>query len=424
MNQIHPEPWTIRARWIVPVGSRPIADGTITIQGERIVAVEAARKRPPDHDLGNVVVLPGLVNAHTHLDLGGLRGSIPEPDHYTHWLREVVQYRCRSSVDDWNRAVRDGIEESIRNGTTLLADVSASGCSGHWLENAPIRSVVFFEVIGLHKSRAQQSWRAARAWLDGEATGDLSRRGLSPHAPYTVRHSLFRLVAATAERDRIPITIHFAEFPDEARLLAEHTGPLRSFLEELEAFDGDALMPDWASILQQFRHHTPVVLAHGNYLCNGSADAPDSIFFDTLLPLMSGTSVVYCPRTHAYFGHPPHPLRKLMSAGIDVAIGTDSLASNPDLSMLAEMRYLWRRYRGTIAAKEVIRMGTLAGAKALGWDQDTGSLEPGKSADWIAIPLPATAVDDPLIPLLEEDAPVCEVCCRGRRLLVAGKRMQ
>lgn len=415
-----PETWTIKARWLVPIDAPPIEGGTLTIAGEHIVAVDPPGRRRPDLDLGNVAVLPGLVNAHTHLDLGNLRPRLPPPTGFTQWLQAVVAYRRNSSPTEWEAAVRAGMEECLLNGTTLVGDISNGGLSGPILTASPLRAVVFYELIGLSKLRARQAWKDAHAWLQQQRPTATYRPGLSPHAPYSVRRSLFRL----AVRPKVPLAIHLAETPLEEELLRTHRGPLRDFLEELGAWDEEGLAESLSWIVSLYRQAKLVLYVHGNYL--------DQVAGIHELP-WHNARVVYCPRTHAYFGHPLHPLVHLRRCSsqqddprgpslpqINVALGTDSLASSPDLSILEEMRFLWRRYPGWAGA-DLVQMGTLAGATALGWDQEVGSLTPGKSADWIAVPLENAAGADPYRLLLESPHSVREVCIRGQWLVREGK---
>ena len=162
----------------------------------------------------------------------------------------------------------------------------------------------------------------------------------------------------------------------------------------------DGLAEDIGHVLRLLNGRSPTLLVHCNFL------PPDD-------PIPANASVVYCPRTHAAFGHPQHPLREFQRRGVRVALGTDSLASNPDLSILSEMRFLASRHPD-LPADLILRMGTLCGAEALGWGDQTGSLTPVKSADLVVLPLPAGAATDPYWLVLESDLQVSKVLYRGR----------
>ncbi len=408
-------PWTIQARWLLPMDGPPIAGGTLTIAGDRIVSVDAPGQVAADHDLGDVILLPGLVNAHTHLDLGGLRElaeRMRKPVDFTGWLREVVAHRRSSAPDEWTSAIRAGIAECVRQGTTLVGDIASAGVSGPILAAAPIRAVAFYELIGLHQSRAEAALAQADDWLARQPRTATYRPGLSPHAPYTVSRYLLNEAVRRAREADLPLAMHFAETPHEADLLERRAGPLRSLLEELGAWHETDLFGGLLEVARAFDCYTgKALLVHGNYLETGSFPASPCPRVPASFPVPSAT-VVYCPRTHACFGHPPHPVAKLLATGVNVALGTDSLASNPDLSILEEMRFM-HQHRAEIPAEQIVRMGTLNGARALGWENETGSLTPGKSADWITVPIEGDPGSDPFALLLEGKSTPSHVCCRG-----------
>jgi cytosine/adenosine deaminase-related metal-dependent hydrolase len=393
--------WTLRARWVLPGDGPPLEGGTVTVTGSRVAAVEPAGRRRADLDFGEAAVLPGLVNAHTHLDLGALRGRLPPPGgDFTAWLRAVIDYRRSSSTEEWLAAARAGVAESLRAGTTLVGDISTGGVSSEALAAGPLRATSYFELIGLTRPRARQAWADARAWLRRQAVTDTYRPGLSPHAPYTVRRGLFRLAARTG----LPLAVHLAETRAELELLVSQTGPIRQFLESLGAWDPDGLVPALGWTTDLLARGGPLALAHGNYLEGPPARAV----------------VVYCPRTHAYFGHPQHPFAALLRAGGRVALGTDSLASNPDLSVLAEMRFLWKHRRADLDGPTLLRMGTTWGAEALGWGHAVGTLRPGYFADLLVIPPAAGREDGPYEAVFGSDLPPQAVCLAGRWAHPAG----
>lgn len=362
---------TYSARWIVPVAQPTLAHGTITIVGDRIHSVDPHGTRHPDVDLGPVTLIPGLVNAHVHLDLSGARNQIPpdpaEP--FPHWLSRVIAYR-RSS--DPLSEIRAGLEESLQAGVTLLGDIASEGRSATVLHHAPLRSRVYRECLGLSASRAAESATAAQAWLEQFPASASMRPGLSPHAPYSVRVDLF----ATLARMQVPLAIHFAESAAEAELINHHDGPFRPFLERLGLWDPAAIIPSVDALAQAVSTAPSVLWVHANLPPLGWRPGPNQ-------------AIVYCPRTHAAFGHPPHPFRSYLEAGIPVALGTDGLSSNPDLDILAEGAYL-ATHHPDLDPATILRMLTIHGAEALGFASEAGTLEAGKSADMVALPV----VDD------------------------------
>jgi cytosine/adenosine deaminase-related metal-dependent hydrolase len=375
-----PAPRTLTARWVFPVSGPPLPGGVVSVRGGTIAAVEPHGTRAADEDLGNTALVPGLVNAHTHLDLSGARGLVPPTDaaHFPDWLRGVIAYRRTCSPDRVQGDIAAGLAECLRSGTTLLGDIAADGASWDTLAATPVRAVVFREVIGL-TAEGVGRWNEAVEW-GRDRSAERCRAGFSPHAPYSVNAAV---IMKSVECLR-PVAIHLAESPAERDLLDRRAGPFVEFLRGLGVWDGAVLAESLAWVVRWTGHAgspRPVLFAHGNYL------PPDT-------PFRPHQSVAYCPRTHAAFGHPPHPFREFLRRGGRVCLGTDSLASNPDLDPLAEARFVHARYPD-VPGEQVLRMLTLSGAEALGWDVECGSLEAGKRADLVAVPLPDRDAADP-----------------------------
>jgi cytosine/adenosine deaminase-related metal-dependent hydrolase len=397
----HPSPWTLTARWVFPVSRPPLERGTITIAGERFVAVEPHGARAPDVDLGDAAVVPGFVNAHTHLDLSGLRGRCaPSPD-FTGWLRQVIAHRRATTPEQTQTDIRAGVAECLRYGTTLVGDIASGGASWDALAEAPLRAVVFYEVLGLSQDRAEEALAGARAWMETHAGTATCRPAVSPHAPYSTRADLIGRCKMLAAEHAAPVAIHLAETAAELELMRHRRGPFVAFLNELGVWEPSGLARSPAQVRSaatgQLR--IPQLLVHGNYLARNFAVRPQD-------------SVVYCPRTHAAFGHPPHPFRDFLRRGVRVALGTDSLASNPDLDLFAEARFLRQRHPD-VPGETLLRMATLSGAETLGWADTTGSLDAGKSADLVAVTIPARAAADPHDLVFDEAARAGRVLCRG-----------
>jgi cytosine/adenosine deaminase-related metal-dependent hydrolase len=387
------EQQTITARWLFPVASPPLERGTITIAGGDIVAVEPHGERTPDFDLGNIAILPGFVNAHTHLDLSGARGIVhPTPD-FTQWLRQVIAFRRSRSAERVQADIAEGIAECLRFGTTLIGDIAASGASWDLFDGSRCKGQVFYEIIGLSDEGAAISWNKYLAWrknLEKRWAG--CRRALSPHAPYSVRRSLYSRASAHTSL----IATHLAETPEEMELLQLRTGPFVAFLEDLGAWDPSGLVADPLEVIKLFPRG---IFVHCNYL-------------DPTMPFLSTQTVVVCPRTHAAFGHSHHPFPHFLKRGVRVALGTDSLASNPDLDILAEARFL-RRHYPEVEPATLLRMLTLSGAEALGFGGITGSLAPAMSADLVVLPSPNEDRDDPHDLIFDSELPVWRVMFRG-----------
>jgi cytosine/adenosine deaminase-related metal-dependent hydrolase len=401
-----------RARLVFPVSSPPIRDGVVVVADRRIVQVgEAAGASAVGaseiQDLGNVALLPGLVNAHTHLEFSKLVAPLGEPGMvFPDWIREVIRYRWslteRYGASMFASAVYSGLEQSYRAGTRRLGEIATGDWSLAPFAEADFAGTLFHELIGLRQERAESLLAQLPAMLDTDdrfQSTDDWQRGLSPHAPYTVHPQLFAGAVQFATERGLPLAFHLAESREELELLHSGSGPFLSLLTDLGAWDADAIPRgtrpiDYLQTLAASGARSLVI--HGNYL-QADEQALLGQHADRL-------SVVYCPRTHAFFGHERHPLPALLKAGARVALGTDSRASNPDLSILAEMRHVARTFPD-VSPATILAMGTLHGAQALGCDATHGSLQPGKTADFITVALPP-ADGDPYELLFNSSLPV------------------
>jgi cytosine/adenosine deaminase-related metal-dependent hydrolase len=398
---------SLRARAVFPVDRPPIEHGFVTIDGRRIVAVGTDAASNDVTDLGAVALLPGLVNAHTHLEFSYLSrplgaAGMPLAD----WIRLVIAERGRG---DYQRedAIAAGLRESLRHGVTTIGEIAAGGMTTAY---GDMEVTAFVEVIGFSRARANSALAAAVERIDEfQRAGNRSRLGLSPHAPYTVSPELLRSLIALAHERHLPVAMHVAESVDELELLHSGTGRFQELLDERSMWNEGAIPRGSRPLdyLRMLAEAPRALVIHGNYL------GEDEWTF--LARHCDRMSLIYCPRTHEYFAHPPYPLAQHLSAGVNVAIGTDSRASNPDLDLLAELRHVAGRH-DDVAPDDILHMGTLAGAQALGRADEIGSITPGKLANLVAIPIPGdlgAAPSEVLAAMLADDAKPCEVWHRG-----------
>jgi len=378
MNADSP-PVALRARWVFPVTRPPIDGGLVTVGGGRILAVGQNTSGQPPRDLGDVALLPGLVNAHTHLEFSQLQQPLGQPGMgFADWIRCVIEWRRQAPSGGQHSAIIAGLAESRAAGVAAVGEIAA----GDWPSALPpplaeVSAVVFRELLGLSAERVTPLCELAEQHVgrmpSGPASGLPHVAGLSPHAPYTVHPELLGRVCELSAVRRVPVAMHLAETREELELLQSQGGPLIELLASLGAWHPE-ILPRGQRPLDYLRvlagaHRALVV--HGNYL------ADDEIEF--LAGNREQMSAVYCPRTHAYFRHEPYPLAKMLAAGVRVAVGADSRASNPDLNLWAELQHIAERYPD-IAPGTILRIGTLSGAEAFGLDRELGSIEVGKSA--------------------------------------------
>lgn len=401
-----------RAKCIAPVATPPIDDGCILVDGTRIAAVgptaEISGHRPsgtPLIDLGDVIVTPGFINAHTHLELTAYRGMISAGPLWT-WIEKLIELRRRAGAARLEHdGIDAGIRESIVEGVTCIGDISRTGAATAALAASPIRAVAFIELISGARDDPGDAASLIRAVETAKRLhlSDKLRIGVSPHAPYTVTPGDMQQAFDFAANQSIPATIHYLETRDEADWLAGRPGGMQAFLSRVGSPNAEpsAAMQICDAIFCPETAAVRPLFAHVNY---PSDDDISQI-------AATGSSVVYCPRAHQFYGHTNHPWRKLVSAGINVCIGTDSAACVPTLSVRDELM--------TLAGAnpiELLRMATINGAKALGWADEIGTLEVGKRADFIAIDLAAHARNEPITAMLDSNCRVTAVAIGGRPL--------
>jgi cytosine/adenosine deaminase-related metal-dependent hydrolase len=374
------------------------------MDGERIAAVGTAV--PADAiDLGDVVLLPGLVNAHTHLEfsdcekpLGKARTPLPE------WIRQVIGTRHRSDRDP-AAAIQQGLTESLRNGVTTLGEIST--CSpAAYAEFRGTQLMLFQEVIGFSAGRIDSVYSDLEQRVESTSSAGIAV-GISPHAPYTVHPVLLKRLLAAADKQNLPVAMHLAESREELQLLRDAAGPFQQLLADRSMWDPQAIPRDSKPLdyLKLLAEAPRTLVIHGNYL-----DDQEIAF---LAEHRDRMSLVYCPRTHAYFGHNPYPLETMLTAGVRVVLGTDSRASNPDLNLLSEMRFVAKQFP-RLSPTTILEMGTQSAAAALGLATEAGSLAPGKYADLVALPCPG--VCDPLEAILASNTQPTHVFVKGQQV--------
>lgn len=364
------EAWSLKARWVVPVTTPPLENGVVDIVGDKITGVR--RGGAATVDLGEVILLPGLVNAHTHLDLTGFSRAVSPPATFAEWIRTVIRHRLAESAEQRLAAVRSGIRQSMAHGVSLLGDISVDGSSGRLLEGFPLGGTVYHEILGVNESRAAQTRQVAEMWLKEGPTARVVR-GISPHAPYSTHRELFQWAAGRG----IPAQIHLAETDEEMALLATGTGPLVDMLRDLglwPAADSLLSMAGLLDLMGARSPRAPLGLVHANHLP-----------VEMVSQLGPETTLIHCPRTHAWFGREPFPIAAWMKAGVRIALGTDGEACAPDLDVLAEARALFARLPN-LAPALILSMCTVNGAAALGWEGLQGALAKNFWANAVAFP--------------------------------------
>jgi cytosine/adenosine deaminase-related metal-dependent hydrolase len=336
-------------------------------------------------DLGEVVLMPGLVNAHCHLDYTHMAGQFPPPEAFTDWLKLITSTKAGWSFSDYAASWLSGAEMLVRTGTTTVGDIEAVPqlLPDIW-ESTPLRVCSFLELIGITNRRPPHT--VVKEALDKIAScgSRRSRPGLSPHAPYSTVPELLRLSAHTARRRRWRLCIHLAESAAEFAMFARGRGEMFEWFQHSGRDMSDCGLGSPVQHLDRYGLLDENLLAvHVNYL--GRKDAA--------LLAERRVHVAHCPRSHSYFRHDAFPLSRLARAGVNICLGTDSLATVyktryqvVELNMVDEMRLL-ADATPSLSPERILRMATLNGARALGMQGQIGELSAGAFADLIALPL-------------------------------------
>jgi cytosine/adenosine deaminase-related metal-dependent hydrolase len=395
-------PSSITASWILPIADDPIRNGSVVIGDGRVAAVERGAADGAV-DLGHVAVLPALVNAHTHLELSYLHGRIAPRERFLDWIGDLMAAR-REFPDAADPRIVDAARRALAaaraSGTGLFGDVSNTLVTVPLLAGAEVAAQVFYELLGFNAADPEGRVAAARAQVNalGPQDGQI-RVSLAPHAPYSVSPALFSAIRRDldASPGRVS-TVHLGESPEEVEFLKRGTGAWRTMLEQLGVWTDEWRPPGVSPVayLSDLGFLDRCVLAvHGVQF-----DGEDLSRLSTL-----GMTVVSCPRSNIYVGVGAPPLEAFYAMDVDVAFGTDSLASAPDLNLFSELAEA-RRLAPRVPARKLLESATLVGARALGFERELGTIEAGKRASLIAVRVPegVTDVEEYLVSGIAADA--------------------
>ena len=383
------------ARWVLPITAPAIDFGAVAVKGNTIIAVGSAARIVSEFpeaqvtDFGKSAILPGFINAHSHLELTVMRGFLEGEEHdFFRWLRKLTIARLAMDSDDLFVSAACGAIEAVRAGITCLAD-SSSAAKQTMKANSEVglRAVVYQESFGPDPNSAEQAVAGLRGELEAMRAIETStvRAGVSPHAPYTVSARQLKLIAQLAIEDRLPLMMHAAESRAETSLMIAGTGP---FAEGLRKRNIEWEVPRSSTIQYLARHGlmaTQPLLAH--------CITVDDQDIETIRA--NGASIAHCPKSNAKLRHGRAPFAKFLDAKLKVGLGSDSVASNNNCDILAEARFALLAARSaesdakadTLNAESMLLAATLGGARALGLDHQIGSLREGMQADLAVIGL-------------------------------------
>ncbi|MBC8003096.1 MAG: amidohydrolase family protein [Opitutaceae bacterium] len=385
----------LRARTVLPITAPPIDDGAVLIGDGCIVAVGRWADLRPEAsgqiiDLGDAILLPGLINAHCHLDYTDMAGQLPPTRVFTDWIKQIITLKSGWTRDDYVRSWTNGAAMLLRSGTTTVMDIETmlDLLPGVWA-STPLRVISCAELISV-RSHLAVSDQVTEAVARLSALNDpMKRVGLAPHAPYSTTLELLSLAARAAMDRSWPLTLHVAESQAEFEMFMYRRGSMFDWLKPQRGMDDCGLGSPVHHVGASGLLGRNCVAAHVNYLWDNDAE----------MLARSGSSVVHCPRSHDFFQHQRFPFDRLQTAGVNICLGTDSLATlvtkrgeAAALNLFLEMR-AFLAMAPLVAPEAIVRMATVNGARALGLAGRVGELCVGASADLIALPHSSGAGD-------------------------------
>ena len=365
---------TFSADWVLPVEGAPIADGAVAVENDRIAAVGTRADLGSDEHFDGAAILPGFVNAHSHLEYSVYAGFGDGLADFAEWIRIHTQRKRRLAWEGYVDVARFGAAECLRSGITTVGDCSFSGAAGVAAAELGLRAIVYLEVFGGEPVDALAQFETLRERV-APFLSDRVRLGVSPHAPYSISPQVYRACSELG----LPLATHLSESPSELRYLEDGTGP-------------------WAGIpwLVEPPGTTGTRLLAREGLLGPHVTAAHCVVVDPEeIELLAehDVAVVHCPRSNAYVGCGVAPLRELREAGLRVGLGTDGVSSTPSHDFFDELRaaVMFARARerrpDALLAADALELATLGSARALGLADRTGSLVPGKQADLTVVSL-------------------------------------
>jgi cytosine/adenosine deaminase-related metal-dependent hydrolase len=383
----------LTARWLLTGATPPIKDGAILVEGETIREVGtrhwfAKQDIAQVIDLGESILIPGLVNAHCHLEFSALKEKIPPTRSFSKWVRELLTKNLSLSQDEKENGIRAGIAELLHGGATTVVDHRS-----HFSDPIPVpfRNFVMLEVLGPSEQQARVSLQKTLRKTQ-ESSEDEGTYCLTPHALYSVPIPILEEVLGPRAGKSL-LSIHILENQEEDQFFRQGSGPLSQGLGLLGGMTQFPVRSPIEWLHQQGWLGPHLLLVHANHLTK-----PE-------IKILRGTgvTVIHCPGSYRYFRNERFPLEMLFRHGIRIGLGTDSLGSNDSLSMLRQMRLMQEAFR-SLGGEDLLRMATINGAIALGLDHEIGTIEVAKKADIVGVPLLDNEVDPYDALLLAEEA--------------------
>jgi cytosine/adenosine deaminase-related metal-dependent hydrolase len=426
----------LKARWVLPMSGPALENGGVEIDGQQVAAVYDAAQLAQRSlqlgesctvtDFGKAIILPGLINLHTHVDWTAQELVDTESSLFA-WIPNLISSARSWSVEDFLTSASAGVRRIARSGTTFILDSSFSGQAAVALSAIGLRGVVALELFGVAESQADEVWSKwldkRQQLLDSARISDLVKVSVAPHAPYSVCPGLMRRAFKWAQDNDLPVTVHVCETQEELDWIAKGDPLLDEFIEKTHFIDGNGA----ASLAFRATGKTPVQYMSSEQLLSNSLIAAHAVRLndqDIGTLQEKGVKIAHCPRSNARLRCGVAPLRRLLEKGVAVGFGTDSAASSDSLDILSEARFAWNLHRAVdpgfpFDAERALRLLTIEAAAAVGMSEMIGSLAPGMQADIAIFNIVSDgpwAEKRPYDALLYEKAVLTELLVNGRKV--------
>jgi cytosine/adenosine deaminase-related metal-dependent hydrolase len=397
----------------VVIDSSMILDNATVIVRDGMVAkvgpTEALENVKADKviKLANHIVYPGFINAHCHLELSHMKGKISRRSPFTGWIKELIAIRAGAGKKEVDDGIKAGIRRLIETGTTCVGDVTLSGRVSPILNRSGLRAVIFHEVLGFDPAQVDIRLKDLKLRVEKSVATDLLANGVSPHAVYSVSQKLMKQTARFAKKTGAPLAIHLCETEAEAHFSSRGKGEFKTFLESIGAhIPGGYPGLNPVNAVSRTGAMDNALLIHMNHPNHG----------DLAELVRKKAKVVVCPNSNRWFRRKiDHPILKLMKRKIPVGLGTDSLASNDDLDIRAEVRRIMANFP-ELSVADAFDLATVGGAQALGLPEKQGTLRVGAPFDAVAVDLQLNRRSDPLLAIIRNEANVSKTWVGGKLL--------
>jgi len=374
------------ASWLLSPQSAPLSGGAIVVRDGIIIDVGPltelrSRHSVPVHDHPGSAILPGFVNAHTHLELTHfpawrLRNHADyHPRRFVDWIIQLIKVKRGLTADDMQASAREGVRMCLESGTTAVGEIVTTKGLTDMYRASQLSGRMFLELVGQDQPRFRIALKEAVDAAGATAAGRFAS-GLAPHAPYTIGDCNLPLIREAAQAAALPLAIHCSESRSQTDFIFDSSGPLA---EDLYPF------VKWESYLTPPRRCSSTELLDRNGLL-----LPTTLLIhcvqvtraDAEILRQRGVSIALCPRSNERLDVGKAPVALLRKLAIPLCLGTDSLASNDSLSLWDELRFASDAFGAELSPPELFGMVTTGGAAALGIAASHGSLEVGKRADF------------------------------------------